>query len=103
MVGFFSGKADCFMPYTYILECADSTYYTGWTTDLSLRLAAHNSGKGARYTRARRPVRLVYAEYQPTVSEACKREAAIKKLKREEKTVLIANGKTGFVMDAVIG
>ncbi len=90
------------MPYTYILECADSTYYTGWTTDLSARLAAHNSGKGARYTRARRPVRLVYAEYQPTVSAACKREAAIKQLKREEKTVLIANGNSGFVLDAVI-
>jgi len=77
------------MPYTYILECADKTYYTGWTTNLTVRLAAHNCGSGARYTRGRLPVRLVYDEYQPTVSAACKREAFIKRLSRTAKTALI--------------
>ncbi|MBP2641824.1 MAG: nuclease superfamily protein [Firmicutes bacterium] len=80
------------MPYTYILECADNTYYTGWTTNLAARLAAHNCGSGARYTRGRLPVHLVYAEYQPTVSEACKREARIKRLDRSAKTALIKGG-----------
>lgn len=78
------------MPYTYILECADKTYYTGWTTNLSERLRSHNSGSGARYTRGRLPVRMVYAEYQPTASEACKREAVIKRLSRAAKESLIA-------------
>lgn len=80
------------MPYTYILECADKTYYTGWTTNLAARLAAHNCGSGARYTRGRLPVRLVYAEYQPTVSAACKRETCIKRLSRTAKTALICSG-----------
>ena len=80
------------MPYTYILECADATYYTGWTTNLSTRLAAHNCGSGARYTRGRLPVRLVYAEYHSTVSEACKREVVIKRLSRAAKTDLITGG-----------
>lgn len=77
------------MAYTYILECADGTLYTGWTTDLSARLAAHNSGTGARYTRGRLPVRLVYSEYQPDQSSSQKREAAIKRLPRQEKQKLI--------------
>jgi putative endonuclease len=80
------------MAYTYMLQCADGTYYTGWTTDLAARLTAHNNGTGARYTRGRRPVRLVYAEYQPTASSAAKREYAIKKLGRKAKTTLISTG-----------
>lgn len=78
------------MAYTYILECADGTLYTGWTTDLAARLAAHNAGTGARYTRGRLPVRLVYSEYQPDQSSSQKRESAIKRLPRRQKQKLIA-------------
>lgn len=77
------------MPYTYILECSDGTYYTGWTVDLVARVRAHNEGKGARYTRVRLPVRLVYWEEQPTRNEAQRREAAIRKLKRAGKKSLV--------------
>jgi putative endonuclease len=73
----------------YILQCADGTLYTGWTTDLERRLQAHNSGRGARYTRGRRPVRLVYREEQPTRSVAQRREAAIRRLARADKLKLI--------------
>ena len=76
--------------YTYLLRCADGTLYCGWTNDLAARLAAHNSGKGAKYTRARRPVRLVYSEPHPTRGEAMRREAAIKRLSRAEKEALLA-------------
>ena len=77
--------------YTYILKCADGTYYTGWTTDLEQRLKAHNEGTGAKYTRARLPVALAYAELHETKSDAMKREAAIKKLSRKEKEALTAS------------
>jgi len=77
------------VPVVYILQCADGTLYTGWTMDLERRLRAHNSGQGARYTRGRRPVRLVYQEEQPTRSVAQKREAAIRRLSRAEKLKLI--------------
>jgi putative endonuclease len=73
----------------YILQCADGTLYTGWTADLERRLRAHNSGQGARYTRGRRPVRLVYQEEQPTRSAAQRREAAIRRLSRAAKLRLI--------------
>jgi len=73
----------------YVLECADGTLYTGWTTDLERRLQAHNSGRGARYTRGRRPVSLVYHEEQPDRSAAQKREAAIRRLSRIDKFKLI--------------
>ena len=76
--------------YTYILECADGTLYTGWTNDLTKRLNAHNSGTGSKYTRARRPVKLVYYETFAEKQEAMRREAAIKQLKRQEKLALIA-------------
>lgn len=81
------------MPYTYILECADGNYYTGWTTDLEARLAAHNAGVGARYTRGRLPVKLVYFECQPDQSSGQRREAAIKRLTRQGKQKLIEAGK----------
>ncbi|WP_094605132.1 hypothetical protein SPSIL_031830 [Sporomusa silvacetica DSM 10669] len=77
------------MPYTYIVQCVDSTYYTGWTTNLETRLAAHNSGSGARYTRGRLPVALVYYEYYATESLARKREYAIKRLSRKTKEEMV--------------
>ena len=77
------------MNYTYILECADGTLYTGWTNDLEKRIAAHNAGTGGKYTRSHRPVTLVYYETFPTKEEAMKREYAIKHLTREEKEALI--------------
>ncbi len=78
--------------YTYILECADHTLYTGWTNDLQKRLEAHNSGNGAKYTRpaSRRPVRLVYSESFDTKEEAMKREYQIKQMTRPEKEKLIS-------------
>lgn len=75
--------------YTYILRCADGTLYCGWTNDLTARLAAHNSGRGAKYTRGRGPVTLVYSEMFATQSEAMRREAEIKKLTRPQKQALI--------------
>jgi putative endonuclease len=77
------------MAVVYMLKCADGTLYTGWTTDLERRLQAHNSGRGAKYTRGRRPVRLVYREEQPDRSAAQKREAAIRRLSRAGKLKLI--------------
>ncbi len=74
----------------YILQCADGTLYTGWTNDMEKRLEAHNSGKGAKYTRARLPVEVVYTERCGSQSEAMKREAEIKRLGRREKIALIA-------------
>lgn len=73
----------------YILECADGTFYTGWTTDLERRLQAHNAGRGGRYTRGRRPVRLAYYEECATRGEAQRREAVLRRLSRAEKLKLI--------------
>ncbi|MDX8417970.1 MAG: GIY-YIG nuclease family protein [Absicoccus sp.] len=78
--------------YVYIVECADTTYYTGWTNDLEKRIHAHNVGKGAKYTKSRRPVRLVYYETFATKQEAMGREYAIKQLSRQEKAQLIKAG-----------
>ena len=75
--------------YGYILRCADGTLYTGWTNDLQHRVETHNAGKGAKYTRTRRPVELCYYETFDTVSEAMRREAAIKKLTRQQKLRLM--------------
>ncbi len=77
------------MFYTYILQCADGTLYTGWTDDLVKRLRTHNAGNGSKYTRARLPVVLKYSESFETKNEAMRRECAIKKLSRSEKAVLI--------------
>ena len=76
--------------YTYILECADGTFYCGWTNDLEKRVQAHNAGKGAKYTKTRRPVVLRYHEIFSTKQEAMKREWALKQLSRKEKLQLIA-------------
>ena len=77
------------MNYTYILKCNDNTLYTGWTNNLEKRLEAHNAGKGAKYTKPRLPVELVYYESFETKQEAMKRECEIKKLKRKQKEELI--------------
>lgn len=77
------------MNYTYILRCSDDTLYCGWTNDLEKRLASHNAGTGAKYTRTRTPVELVYYETFETKEQAMSREFAIKKLTRREKLKLI--------------
>lgn len=77
------------MCYIYILKCSDDTLYTGWTTNLERRLRCHNSGKGAKYTRCRLPVEIVYSEEFEDKSSALKRECEIKKLSRDKKLLLI--------------
>lgn len=79
------------MNVTYILQCSDNTLYTGWTNDIKKRLKAHNEGKGAKYTRGRGPVKLVYLEKFETKEEAMKREAAIKRMSKEDKQRLAAS------------
>lgn len=80
--------------FAYILECADGSYYTGYTNDLEKRIATHNAGKGGKYTRARLPVSLVYHECFDTKNEAMSREWAIKQLSRKEKENLVKGKKT---------
>ena len=75
--------------YVYMVECADQTLYTGWTTDVARRLKAHNAGRGARYTQQRGPVRLVYVEEVADRRAALKRELQIKRSSRTEKLKLI--------------
>lgn len=77
------------MNYVYILKCKDSSLYTGYTNNLEKRLNAHNEGKGAKYTKGRRPCKLVYYEEYENKGEALSREHEIKKLKRVEKLKLI--------------
>ena len=77
------------MNFVYILLCADNTYYTGWTNNLEKRIETHNQGKGAKYTKSRLPVKVVYIESFETKIEAMKREAEIKKLTRTNKEKLI--------------
>lgn len=79
--------------YLYILRCGDGTLYTGITTDVPKRLEQHRTGKGAKYTRGRSPLELVYREECGNHSEALKRELAVKKLTREQKEVLIRGQK----------
>ena len=75
--------------FVYMLRCADGTLYTGITKDVTRRIQQHNDGTGARYTRSRRPVKLVYQESQRSRSLALKREAAIKRLTRKQKLTMI--------------
>ena len=79
-------EANC----VYIVECRDGSYYTGWTNHPAIRLQAHNEGRGAKYTKSRRPVHFVYMETYETKEEAMSREFFIKKMKRPEKKLLIA-------------
>ena len=81
------------MWYVYMLRCSDRTLYTGITNDLSARIRAHNAGTGAKYTRGRGPVELVYTEELPTHGEALRREYTIKQLKKELKLALILQRK----------
>ncbi|WP_414042089.1 GIY-YIG nuclease family protein [Macrococcus animalis] len=78
--------------FIYILECSDGTLYTGYTNNLEKRLETHNASKGAKYTRMRLPVRLVYEEHFDTKSAAMQREYAIKQLTRQQKIKLIQGG-----------
>ena len=75
--------------YVYLLRCADDSLYCGWTTDLEGRIAAHNNGTGAKYTKSRRPVELVYFEEYENRHEALSREWHIKRLRRKEKLLLL--------------
>ena len=75
--------------YTYILKCRDGSLYTGWTNDLERRIREHNAGKGAKYTKTRRPVTLAYFEKFDTKEAAMSREYAIKRLKRKDKLKLV--------------
>ena len=79
------------MHYVYILKCADKTLYTGYTNDIAKRIQAHNGGKsGAKYTKGRQPVTLIYKEGYRTLSKALKREHALKQLSRAQKLAIIA-------------
>ena len=85
---------------TYILKCNDNSLYTGWTNDITHRLKMHNEGKGAKYTRGRGPVELVYLEEFETKQEAMSREAKIKRLTRKEKLLLIETKRTGDMINS---
>jgi putative endonuclease len=87
-------KAHC---YCYILECADGSFYTGWTVDPDRRIRAHNAGRGSRYTRSRRPVRLVLLEVEKDRISAMRRERAIKAWPRDRKIRLIASQGDGSI------
>ncbi len=78
--------------YAYLARCADGSLYAGTCVDLAAREAKHNDGTGAKYTRSRRPVRIVYHEAFETLGDARRREAAMKKLRKREKEELLANG-----------
>lgn len=75
--------------FCYLLECADGTYYCGWTKDLQRRVDMHNKGRGARYTRSRRPVSLVYFEEQESQGDAMRREHELKKKNHDQKAALV--------------
>lgn len=90
------------MNYAYLLLCADGSLYAGWTNDLRRRLHAHNEGTGAKYTRARRPVRLVYAETFDTKEEAQKRECQIKKLRHKQRLSLVNTGQKDPEISALV-
>lgn len=78
--------------YTYVVRCSDGSLYTGWTNDLEKRILAHNEGKGAKYTKPRRPVELIYYEEFPTKEEAMSREWKIKHMSRKQKLKMIRAG-----------
>jgi predicted GIY-YIG superfamily endonuclease len=84
------------MPFTYILRCADETLYVGHTEDLASREQTHNDGRGAAYTAARRPVRMVFAEEHASVATAIAREHQLKRWSREKKEALIRDDRTAL-------
>ena len=77
------------MNYTYIVKCSDGSFYTGWTNNVEKRVKAHNEGKGAKYTKSRRPVELIYYEEFQTKEEAMSREYTIKRMTRQKKELLV--------------
>lgn len=81
------------MEYVYIIKCGDGTLYTGWTNDIEKRFKAHQEGRGAKYTRGRRPLELVHIEVFEDRAEAQRREREIKRLSRAQKIALIGNGR----------
>ena len=85
--------------YTYMVKCSDGSLYTGYTNDLDRRVRAHNSGNGAKYTKSRRPVELVYYEEFDTKEEAMSREWHIKHLTRQQKMRLIKSRKTEILAE----
>lgn len=95
MSRFLAGDSRVAEAYTYILRCADDTLYVGWTLDLNRRLRAHNNGLGAKYTRGRRPVHLVFWEEHHSRTFARKREQAIRRMSRAQKLRLIASHHEG--------
>lgn len=85
--------------YTYLLQCADGSLYCGWTNQLQARVQAHNEGNGAKYTKSRRPVALVYYETFATKQEAMRREWAVKQMTRKQKLELIAGWQPTEVLE----
>ena len=81
--------------FVYLLRCSDGTLYAGWTYDVNRRVLTHQAGKGARYTRTRRPVRLIYAEHLPSRRAAMQRERAIKQMPRAKKLALAKKKRRG--------
>lgn len=87
--------------YVYFLRCGDGSLYTGWTNDIKQRLSAHQSGKGAKYTKGRTPIELVYFEELPDKSAALRRENELKKLRKDKKEELIFNTEKPMVAAVV--
>lgn len=89
--------------FVYIVQCKDETFYTGYTVDLSRRIDAHNSSRGAKYTRGRTPVKLVYSEEFRSINEALKRERNIKSMTRKQKIEIINSNKLngGFTVEEI--
>ncbi len=83
------------MPFVYIVRCSDDTLYTGWAVDVAARVKQHNAGRGAKYTRARRPVKLIYSEEHASRAEAMRRERAVKRLPRAKKLQLVSKKSRG--------
>lgn len=90
------------MNYTYIVQCSDGSLYTGWTNDLEKRIKAHNAGKGAKYTKSRRPVVLVYYEEFSTKEEAMHREWEIKRMSRQQKMKMIGSRESASTSGAAL-
>ena len=88
------------MPFVYIVYCSDGTLYTGWTRDVQARLKAHNAGRGSRYCRQRRPVRLAYQEELPSRQAAMRREHVIKHMSRRKKLELVERYASGLHAEA---
>ena len=87
--------------YMYVVECCDGTYYTGYTTDVKKRIAVHNSGKGAKYTRARLPVKLIYAQGFASKEEAMSAEALLKRKKRAQKESYLKENQDKNIADDI--